>query len=119
PMGRREVLITTQQHHTMAGRELVQTVSAANPRLERTREDLDLQIEGADPRSPRPPIEPLESMYPEWEYPGHAWAMVIDLDSCLGCGSCELACQIENNVPSVGPREIARGREMHWLRVDR
>jgi len=46
------------------------------------------------------------------------WAMVIDTTLCIGCNACVTACQAENNVPIVGPEEIAVGRDMHWLRID-
>ncbi|MBA2353588.1 MAG: 4Fe-4S dicluster domain-containing protein, partial [Acidobacteria bacterium] len=66
-----------------------------------------------------PPPEPRASLYQPWAYEGRAWGMAVDLDACIGCNACAVACQAENNVPIVGPEGVAQGREMHWLRVDR
>ena len=59
------------------------------------------------------------TLYPSHPYPGPKWGMSIDLNSCIGCGACTVACTSENNVAVVGKKEVMRSHEMHWLRIDR
>jgi molybdopterin-containing oxidoreductase family iron-sulfur binding subunit len=101
--GRRVELASTQQHFSMEGRELVRSAT-----LRRFTED------PAFAQQQTPP-----TLYPPQPGGQYAWGMTIDLNSCIGCKGCTIACQAENNIPVVGEAEVRRGREMHWIRVDR
>ena len=105
--GTRSALVTTQDHWSMEGRPIVRTAT-----LEEYRREPGFAREHADEHKPA-------SMYPDYTYDGYAWGMTIDLNACIGCNACTIACQAENNIAVVGKEQVARGREMHWIRVDR
>ncbi|RXN93421.1 molybdopterin oxidoreductase [Achromobacter aloeverae] len=76
-----------------------------------------VRVEDLNAPAALPAAEP-PSLYPKVDYPDYAWAMTIDLDLCIGCNACTVACQAENNIPVVGSEQVRHGRVMHWIRVD-
>jgi molybdopterin-containing oxidoreductase family iron-sulfur binding subunit len=108
PTGGRYPLASTQLHHTMEGRNLVRVGTLAQYLA---------HPEFVHEMAHEPP--PDLTLYPLYEYKGYAWGMAIDLNACIGCNACVIACQAENNIPIVGKSQIAVGRDMHWLRIDR
>jgi MoCo/4Fe-4S cofactor protein with predicted Tat translocation signal len=106
-IGTQYPLACTQFHHSMEGRDLVRAAT-----LEEYRKNPDF-AQGEHHH------ESEGSLYPGFKYEGYAWGMAIDVSACIGCNACVVACQAENNIAVVGKTEVTRGREMHWLRIDR
>lgn len=97
---------TTQDHFAMEGRELIRETT----------------LEGfVKNKALGGHKHHLPTMYnrPEEFDKGQQWGMSIDLSGCTGCGACTIACQAENNIPIVGKPQVRKGREMHWIRIDR
>jgi MoCo/4Fe-4S cofactor protein with predicted Tat translocation signal len=106
--GARYTLACTQDHWSMEHRDVVRAAT------------LD-EYHAAPDYARKAVHEPSRemTMYPNFTYEGRAWGMSIDLNACVGCNACVVACQAENNIPVVGKQQVAMSREMHWLRIDR
>jgi MoCo/4Fe-4S cofactor protein with predicted Tat translocation signal len=80
----------------------------------------DLEEYKKEPNSDEERPQANETLYPAYDYKSepYAWGMAIDLNACVGCNNCIIACQAENNIPVVGKDQVNHGRHMHWLRVD-
>jgi MoCo/4Fe-4S cofactor protein with predicted Tat translocation signal len=122
-VGRTHPLSATQDHGSMEGRPIVRESTLTELRSEAAAPE---PAEGAhaegEPSTLGVYPEETEhfSLFPTHTYDqGHQWGMTIDLNTCIGCNACMTACQSENNVPVVGKVQVARQREMHWIRVDR
>src|SRR3954465_34724 len=107
-------------HHNIEGRGTVRVATveefAKNPRYAHNEEEF-----GEEPSKDFTIYHQQEYKYqpnPETNTLGYAWGMAIDMNSCIGCNTCMVACQAENNIAVVGRDEVIRGREMHWIRVD-
>ncbi len=108
PTGARWPFVTTQHHARMEGRHIIRSAN-----FEEFARDPHFATAEASERIPD------HTLYPDYPHNSYQWGMVIDLNACIGCNACTIACQAENNIPVVGKEEVSRGREMHWIRVDR
>ena len=107
PTGEHFGLASTQGHQAMEGRAIVRVAT-----LEEFIKTPGFAHEKVE--APAPGL----TLYTPYEYKEQKWGMAIDLNSCIGCKTCTVACQAENNIAVVGKREVKRGRHMHWIRID-
>jgi len=116
--GDKAILANTQEHGSMEEPQLIASIKPNKRPLvrETTIEEYKKNAKVIEEMNEVPE---LDSVYPQLKWEGLQWGMAIDLGACTGCNACVVACQAENNVPSVGKDQVLRGREMHWIRMDR
>jgi Fe-S-cluster-containing dehydrogenase component len=105
----KSTIARTQSHHSMEGRALVRETTLS--------EYLENPNSGNEMREVVK--KHLKTMYPAPKFEGFHWGMAVDLNTCIGCNACVVACSAENNVPVVGKEQVIKAREMHWIRIDR
>ncbi|MCF8303046.1 MAG: TAT-variant-translocated molybdopterin oxidoreductase [Bacteroidales bacterium] len=108
--GKHMELALSQTHHSMEGRDIVR---------ETTLDEYKKDHAAGNHAHEEFVKHHKESLYKKQEFPGHHWGLIVDLNSCIGCSNCMVACQAENNVPVVGKEQVKNRRIMHWIRVDR
>lgn len=129
PTGKSYPIATTQDHHAIDETGLAGIEDrVADLVREGTVEEWEKHHDFPKHQTHHPPLKSLWGTdaeagelneFDEWDYEGRKWGMTIDLSKCVGCSACVTACTAENNIPVVGKGQVIRGREMHWVRLDR
>ena len=118
--GKTKTLATTSGSRIQHGRKIALTVSLEELRSTNKRKKQGLGMDTFPLTLPLPEgYDPKRDIYPPHDHDTYRWAMVVDLDRCIGCAACAAGCYAENNVGIVGEKQIIEGREMAWLSVER